>query len=374
MKKDDKIKKNVFLIVFIILCLLFIDLAGQAAYRLIKGRFTWDTYKQYGFDIFNIRIFTEFVEDDRLVTIKKNFTGEQDNWLIKTDANRFRIGKNKYFNNKENFVFLGDSVPFGWGVNGDINVPSKFYEIIKANLGDKYGVINAAIPSYSLYQSVKRYQFEINRKFPVKYVILQIYDPAANFASLGEKWDKRICWTSKNRLVSSRDIIKAHSCCERFMHKYSSLYHSLNSFIIKSKERKRALPAMLDLNDKKAFDFFEQENNSVLEELYSMLNKDNITFIILPVNLAKPLFDYNSQELLSLNPLYKATLTAIGSLNQSLKKFALSHKNVYYFDIESYFNKFNRKELFIDSCHLSEKGSQKQAEFIFEQLKNNNLL
>lgn len=367
-------KKSVFVIVFIILCLLFIDLAGQAAYRLIKGRFTWDTYNQYGFDIFNIRIFTEFTQDNRLVTMKNDFTGKQDSWLIKTDANRFRIGKNKYFSNKENFVFIGDSVPFGWGVDGNINVPSKFYEIIKANLGDKYGVINAAIPSYSLYQAVKRYEFEINRKFPVKYLILQIYDPAANFANLGKEWNKRICWTSKNRLISYKDMIKTHNCCERFMHKCSSLYHTWNSYMIKSKEKKEAPPEMLDLNDKKAFDYFEQENNSVLEELYSMLTKDNVALILLPVNLAKPLFDYNKQELFSVSPLYKATLTAIESLNQSLKEFALSHRNVYYFDIESYFNKFNRKELFIDSCHLSEKGAQKQAEFIFEQLKSNNLL
>lgn len=354
--------------------MFFIDFTGQAAYRLIKGRFTWDTYKQYGFDVFSIRFFTEFAEDDRLVTIKKNFVGMQDNWLVKSDANRFRIGKNRYFSDKENFIFLGDSVPFGWGVDGDLNVPSKFYELIKNDFGEKYGVINAAIPSYSLYQAVKRYQFEIDGKFPVKYVILQIYDPATNFANLGRKWNKKICWTSKNTVASFKDVVKSHSPCERFMHKYSFAYHSLYSFFAKMKERKNIKPALLDINDKKAFDLFEQENNLTLEELYSMLNKNNIPLIILPVNLAKPSFDYKEKELLLLTPAYRATLVAIGALNHTLKKFALSHKNVYYFDVESYFNKFDRSKLFIDSCHLNEEGARKQAGFILEQLKNNNLL
>lgn len=367
-------KKTIFWITLIATSLLIIDLTGQAAYRLIKGRFTWDTYEQYGFGVFNIRKFTEFVEDDRLVTIKKNFVGRQDAWQVKTDANRFRTGGNTYFSNKENFVFLGDSVPFGWGVDGDKNVPTKFYELIKNNPGVQYGVINAAVPSYSLYQAVKRYQLEIDGKFPVKCVVLQIYDPATNFASLGRKWNKRICWTSKNTLASFKDLIEAHSRLERFMHKYSFVYHSLYSFVAKMKERKEVFPALLDLNDKKAFDFFEQENNSVLEGLNSMLIKNNTALIILPVNIVKAHHDFSGQELASLNSGTRVALVAIDSLNQILKKFTLSHKNVYYFDVISYFSKLDKSRLFIDSCHLSEEGAQRQAEFILGQLKKNNLL
>lgn len=358
----------------IIFAFLLTDFSGQMLYRLIKGSFTWEVYEQYKFGVFNIKLFTEFVEDDRLVTIKKNFIGKRDEWQVETDANRFRIGKNRYFSNKENFVFLGDSVPFGWGVDGDKSVPSRFYELIKDLPGEKYGVINAAIPSYSLYQAVKRYQFEVEGKFPVKYVILQIYDPAKNFANLGRKWNKKMCWTSQNTIESFNDIIKAHSHCERFMHKYSFVYHSLYSLVLGIKERRSTFPALFDLNDNKAFDFFEQENNSVLEELNNMLTKNGATLIILPVNIVKALSDFRGQELDSLDLENRASLMAIDALNQTLKKFALSHKNVYYFDVISYFNKIGKDRFFIDSCHLTEEGAQRQAEFILGQLKVNNLL
>lgn len=367
-------KRNIFVVIFIALSLLIIDLAGQAAYRLIKGRFTWETYEQYGFGVFNIRLFTEFVEDDRLVTMKRSFSGKQDAWRIYTDGNRFRIGKGRYFNDKNNFVFLGDSVPFGWGIDGDKSLPSKFYELIEKEYGDRYGVINAAIPSYSLYQAVKRYQFEINGKFPVKYVILQIYDPATNFVNLGGKWNKRICWTSKNTLASFQDVIKAHNRLERFMHKYSFTYHSLYSFSAKIREKRNAFPVLLDLNDKKAFEFFERENIEVLEELNNMLIKEGIALIILPVNTVKTLHDFSEQELAALPAESRATLAAVDALNRILKQFALSNENVYYFDIMAYFNKLGKNGLFIDSCHLTERGAQKQAEFIMGELKVNNLL
>ncbi len=363
-------KKYIFGIILVVLIIFVTDFSGQVLYRLMKGRFTWDTYKQYKFSVFNIRPFTEFVEDDRLVTLKNNFIGKQYEWQVETDANRFRIGKNRYFSNKENFVFLGDSVPFGWGVDGGKSVPSKFYEMIKDLPGEKYGVINAAIPSYSLYQAVKRYQFEIDGKFPVKYVILQIYDPAANFACLGRKWNKKICWTSKNTIASFRDMVKAHSRFERFLYKNSSLYHSLYSLFLKIRERGENLPVPLDINDRKAFDFFEQENNSTLEELNSMLTKNKIALIILPINTAEALSDYKVHELGSSN----LHLMAIDALNQILKKFALSHKNVYYFDVISYFNRIGKGRFFIDNAHLTEEGAQKQAEFILDQLKVNNLL
>lgn len=367
-------KKYIFGIILLILAFFLTDFSGQLLYRLIKGRFTWEAYEQYKFGVFNIRMFTEFVEDDRLVTNKKNFIGKQDEWQVETDANRFRIGKNRYFSNKENFVFLGDSVPFGWGVDGDKSVPSKFYELIKDLPGEKYGVINAAIPSYSLYQAVKRYQLEVEGKFPAKYVILQIYDPASSFAYLGRKWNKKVCWASKDTIESFKAMIKAYNRCEHFTHKYSFVHYSLYSLVLKIGERRNAFPVLFDLNDSKAYDFFEQENNSVLEELNNMLTKNGATLIILPVNIVNTLPDFRGQELDSLDLKNKANLIAIDALNQTLKKFALLHKNVYYFDVIAYFNKIGKDGLFIDDCHLTEEGAQRQAEFILEQLKANNLL
>ena len=95
------------------------------------------------------------------------------NWGIVTDKYGFRKGNNK-LSKRNNIVLIGDSVLFGWGVNSENSVPRKLHDITINNEID-IGIINAAVPSYSLDQSLHRYIHEIyNKKIPHDLIILQI--------------------------------------------------------------------------------------------------------------------------------------------------------------------------------------------------------
>jgi hypothetical protein len=373
-------KKTSFFLIWLLLSILFVELSGQMLYRVLKGKFMWKDYNQYDLSVFNIRPFTEFVEDDRLVTNKKNFSTKIYGWEVKTDAYGFRVGTNEYSKKNFNIIFLGDSVPFGWGGSGEQNVPSKFYNLIKDKYSTKYGVINAAIPSYSLYQAIMRYRYEIYGKFPVKYVILQIYDPATQFVIWGKNWNEKICFTSKNTLLFFKDIANSRCRLQYFLCRYSFIYRSISTVLMKVDLEQKQISMQcsmspLDITDKRSFDYFEERNIFILEEFHALLKKNNISLIILPVNPTKPFQSYRRDEIEKLDPDMKSELIAVNKLNEILYKFASSHKGVYYFDIIGYFENIGRDGMFVDSCcHLSEKGAQKQAEFILEQLQANNLL
>ena len=125
--------------------IFFIFLLEIVAYSLSKFDNT---------EMFNIRSFTEKTNDKRLYTLKKNFFSNETeldgtntkDWEIYTSENGFRIGKNdKIKLKKDKFIFIGDSVPFGWGLNHDQTLPFFFQK-----MNQELTVLNGAIPSYSL--------------------------------------------------------------------------------------------------------------------------------------------------------------------------------------------------------------------------------
>ena len=311
-------KKTSFFLIWLLLSILFVELSGEMLYRVLKGKFMWKDYNQYDLSVFNIRPFTEFVEDDRLVTNKKNFSTKIYGWEVKTDAYGFRVGTNEYSKKNFNIIFLGDSVPFGWGGSGEQNVPSKFYNLIKDKYSTKYGVINAAIPSYSLYQAIMRYRYEIYGKFPVKYVILQIYDPATQFVIWGKNWNEKICFTSKNTLLFFKDIANSRCRLQYFLCRYSFIYRSISTVLMKVDLEQKQISMQcsmspLDITDKRSFDYFEERNIFILEEFHALLKKNNISLIILPVNPTKPFQSYRRDEIEKLDPDMKSELIAVNA-------------------------------------------------------------
>lgn len=383
-------KKILFWAILISLSVVSVDLLGNLAYRLIKGIFVCEIYKQT--NVFNVRPFTELVNDERVVTNKKDFScvAAQSNiythvpgnlkkfsWEIRTDAFGFRSGSNKYYKDKENIVFIGDSVPFGWGIDGNKSVPSEFYDILTENGLSAYGVINAAIPSYSLYQAVKRYEYEIKGQFPVKCVVLQIFDPASQFVMWGKSWNKDINWSSRDALVSSHELVdklRRKNYLISFLEKYSSIYHTVYALRLRIKKAPE-MPMQLELSDEAAFDAFRKTSLQILEDFYAILKKDKIPLVILPVNPLKHLFCYSADEFKKLDPRTQRMLVAVDRLNRVLLEFSEAHADVFYLDLVAYFYKIKPDGLFLkDALHLSEKGSETEARFIFDNLRLNKLL
>ena len=362
-------KKIVFSFILFFFAVFLFEGVGHILYRLTKGVFLWESENKRA-HVFRIREFTELVNDERFVTNKKNFTGNSEGFVIETDANGFRVGSNRYFSDKENIVFLGDSVPFGWGVDGAYSVPSLCYDMLKKNFPERYGVINVAIPSYSLYQAIQRYEIEIRGKYPVKVVILQTYDPVTQFVIWGRKWNERMSWTSGNTLLATKNILGEYNRGASFLNKYSMLFHMFITRILPQ----RGMSSHLKLTDQAAFDLFEKENLSLLESFYQLLQKDHATLVLVPMN---PMRQHPSCT----DTFVNKELVVINRLNEVFRKFASSKQDVYFFDVRSYFGQFEpieRRELFLnglhDGLHLSETGAPKQAAFIVQELLKNGLV
>ncbi len=348
-------KKFLFYLILIILTLVLTEATAQALYRIGYDQFVWETNKgnfTRAEEVFSVRDFIRLVDDRRYYVPKKNYRyvhpGSQT--VFTFDENGFREGLHTYSVDKNNIVFLGDSVPFGWKINDDQTLPSKFYELLaEGHTQAPYGVINAAVPSYSLDQAVQRYKRDIHRQFPVSHIFLQVYAPVPQFEAFGREWHRDLNWYTTQRLDAPPYPI----------FEYSALYWLIT-------ESKRAVISQnrgLRLDDSVASERFEAGNIRSLDQLRALAEEDGAQLILQPVNIPK----YAGE-----NEIHKA---AIRKFNEILKSYAEAHPDVYYFEVRSYLHDFNSTELFIDKCcHLSETGTELQANFLREQLITHYLL
>ena len=167
--KTSSNKKILFTFISFIFSVLLLDIGLQIIYVILKGNPAWDLQ-----NYFRMPDMTYIVNDGRFVSLKPNFEKVyNEKWTLITDSHGFRLGKNK-ISEKNNILFIGDSVPFGWGVNVEETIPEKLNDLLIMNNID-VGIINAAIPSYSLDQSVHRYIEEIKDKFPKFFLLSKIF-------------------------------------------------------------------------------------------------------------------------------------------------------------------------------------------------------
>lgn len=346
MKCIPKPRKTHFFVLLIFLgSILLIEIGLQTIYYVYRGRPTWKAT-----EIFNYSEFTYPTNDERYVSIKPNYiTGNSNGWSISTDNYGFRIGKQKP-SNVSNIVFLGDSVPFGYGVDSEDSVPSILHELL-LNKGIDVGIINAAVPAYSLDQSVQRYLKEIVNKFPSNVIILQIYDPVSQFVLMGREWEVSLNWTTFPRWYShyQSDICN-----------YSSLCYLFRRYI---GEKKDDMTDLLEIDDTIAFSNFKKSINESLNTLY-MAAVDAEKILLLPVTVPNKSWSNMSKE-------HRA---AISVLNSTLEEYAHSSDKILYVDTVSLFKNHDDEIIFIDRCcHLSSKGAELQAELIANELFNNKL-
>ena len=148
-------KKKIFYVIVIFFLLSLIEIIS---YGILK-------FHSVNKDLFILHDYTERTNDERLVTLKKNqdVYYKNENMSVITSSYRTRISsKEKNLKNIDDrdhikILFLGDSVPFGYGVDAENSIPYLFQ---KNN--NNYIAINGAIPSYSLAQSVARFKIEFN--------------------------------------------------------------------------------------------------------------------------------------------------------------------------------------------------------------------
>jgi len=338
-----QLKNSLFYIIIIIFLIFLIEIIS---YGIIK-------FYKIDRDLFSIREYTEKTNDERLVTLKKNYDVyyKNENMSVITSKYRTRISAEEKDLNKLNdqniskILFLGDSVPFGYGVDAEDSLPYLFQ---KNN--NNYIVINGAIPSYSLAQSVARFKIEFKNIKNLKYVYLQIYDPSSQYGSLGYKWKEGDNWTKK-----SNQLLRPYNLVDLKLPFYGEPYFYV--LIKKLIIRKKFVYLFFEPN-KESDERYKKHIVKELNKIYQEINNINAKLIIAPVTIP-------SHAISKINFYH---LRAVNMLNEVLKDF--SKKNVIFFDTISILRKESEDNFIDNCCHLSKKGADVVSSHLSTILNN----
>ena len=344
------IKATLYYLLMLLVILAAVELINQVLFFALHGQPVWSWAKV---EQFNIRSFTRPVNDARFVTMKPNVSTKIDEgwgirpWSLSTDMWGFRKGTHSTKPDCMNIVFLGASVPFGWGVPDTASLPSKvFDDLLEAH--DPSCVVNAAVPSYSLFQSVARYEHEIRGKIRTRALFLQIYDPVSQVLLLGPRWNPQANWTTERTFAISNSLARWSASFAILRMAFPRLaQNTLNSGV-----------EVLSLEDKETFERFRHAVHQELEHLHEMLRADGVHQLILG-SLAVPNHARNA-------PWFSAARRfVIDMQNEEFRQFAAVHRDVVYADTAALLNKFPDDEVFIDDCcHLTEHGNTLVAQYI----------
>ena len=310
-------------------------LAGEGAAQLL--RYARNARLPVATETFQVRSFTRLVPDARHVTAIPDSTyPDYGGWGISTDAYGFRRGAQRTEPDCPNVVFIGDSVPFGYGGPDGASMPSKLFERLqKAN--DSRCVINAAIPSYSLFQAVARFEHEIAGKFNVSVVYLQFFDPATQFSRFGAEWRPEIDWTTESVLVKKK-------------------WQPIASVeLIRDKLLRLDLISPID---ERSLGRYRLEIRRELERLHDLAVQAGVKqLIVAPITV--PSSSYRRWP--------PALRSAIDAANNELGQFAGKHEDTKFLDTIGLMKSYPEDDVFVDKCcHLTERGNDLVAEQIHQ--------
>jgi len=301
------------------------------------------------------------VLSDKNINLKKNVNSKIDDWVIYTDKNRLRVNSQNFNHNlKENvskIIFIGDSVTFGYGVDYNESIPG-----IIQNLNSSLLSVNAAVPSYSIVQSVEKFEKEFKYVKNIKYVFLKIYNPTDMYLMFGKKWSKELNWFNHLNFLNK----------DKFIYKYTNLpiWGEINFFKILRKIHIMYFFKTSEYNDNKrdrSSDLrFTNHIKDELNKLTSLLNNDTI-LILTPV--VSPYIINENLKSEKITDIEKSRIEIINLFNSQLLSF--KKQNVIFFDTIKILKQNNKKDLFIDECcHLSQLGSEIISQNLHIMLKN----
>lgn len=332
------------------------ELLAQLAFQLLPG--SSPVRRLANPKRFNIHRFTHLVGDDRVAVLTPGFRGEvlievadgeRRRWYLEIDQRGFRSGTDNGRRGRQVIAFVGDSVPFGWGIPDEATVPSRFEALLhRHGLGDM-GVLNAAVPSYTLHQAVEHFQRVVAGRYPLHSVVFQTFDPALQFSILGENWNPRISSATRSR-DSTRPLLGP---LEALLDK-SVLFGAGLRLAYSAAQPSSGTGPITDA----AWQRFDQANTNALVQLAEAARRHGARLLIVAVNPGPdPDAEYTDRE-----------RQAIGHFNELLANFAATQAGVDFFDVAEVFRAHPaRAALFLDPCcHLSEQGARVQAEQLLE--------
>lgn len=322
---------------FIIILIFFLELSSLIFLKLkIFKNFE---HSNLTFD------FTE-IDTNNLMNLKKNIA-INTKINIFTDENKLRVKENGYQTNLDNenpkIVFIGDSVPFGWGLNYSDSIPGHLEK-----LNNTYQIINASVPSFTPAQSTEKFLNEFSKVKNIKYVYISNFNPVDLYLLFGEKWNNKINWSNYINFLSE----------DLFFFKYKTfpLWGEINLFKIM---RKIYVLKFFEMPANKTYKRTLESDDMIINLYINQLKEikeikeKNIKFIFTPI--LTPIHLKNDLNLL--NNFEKNRIDLINKINLNIKNY--EHTDFVFLDLVSIMQDYNVSDIFIDDCcHLSSKGSE----------------
>ena len=346
-------KRIAFYVLLMCIVILSVEAASQLLFFARDGYFL---FQRGPHEIYNVRDFSVVTTDARGFTAIPNYTNPRYyGWSVSFDAFGFRRGtQTARSSGQPTIVFIGDSVPFGWGVSDKGSLPSLFFERLQEH-HMPFGVVNAALPSYALAQAVARYECEIHGRMAVDTMYLKIYDPASQLAVRGSRWQPSDNWM--NEPYVNKSFLSRHSATAVLGEKVGSRFNlnvgGANSFV-----------ETFDPHDTATTRRVYVHVRTELERLLALGQMDGARHLVVaPITLpAQSLNGHHSPR----------RLAAIELVNQGIEDFARAHHTeVIFADTISLLSRYPDADVFLDRCcHLSERGNALVADYLMTLLLN----
>jgi hypothetical protein len=299
---SGRLNKAIFTAIACLFVFISIEVTAQILYRIRYGQFLWETTKN-----FQVGGYMQRVADSRHITTVPNFSDPPTSTdFVSIDAYGFRRGAQTTIPECRNVAFIGDSVPFGLGVSDRDSMPSKFFEYLR-RANDSRCVINAAIPSYTLFQAIARFEYEILGKFKIDTVYLQVHEPVGGFNGFGAQWRPDMDAATTTNLKNPAQIVASIAIVRNALIHFGLLKASVY------KHEETFNPA-----DQRSLDFYKREIRRELEHLHDLIIQANARgLVVAPATVPSGPYQRTSQG-------YHIALEA---LNNELRQFAEAHKD-----------------------------------------------
>jgi lysophospholipase L1-like esterase len=346
-------KKLLFLLIVLAFFLALCEGALHCIHRWKHGTWLWCVE-----DNFKVG-YVDRIADRREYSLRRGFRDNEKG--ITVDEQGFRVTHPAAGADQPLLVCIGDSVPFGVGVRDDQTGPSHLARKLKQH-GSPLGVLNAGVPSYNFRQAMDRFRFDVLPGRKPAIVTLQAANDVSLLSSFREDWNPDLTWANQRFNISSRG---AH-------------YSSIGYIAHRAFDANRHLESPRTVGKWPATPIVQEMQKNLREFLATCRERD-IKVVVLPVD---PFYYQTKNQ--DKNPslpswqVYETYIVnwtdCIDEFNAALRQELALHKDAWFFDTRPIFDATDRREMYVDYIHYSDKGNAIVADELLRFLESKGCL
>lgn len=326
-------------------CLVFLEVLLQVHFRSANGQWLFATQSNFKVP------YVAPVSDRRHYVLKPGFRNES----ISINKLGFR-GKLPEKNDRQPLIcFIGDSVPYGAGVEDNETLPVHLERLLQRD-GLTVSVLNGGVPSYNLRQSLDRWRLDIAPRWKCSLIILNAANDVSLYDYYGESWTPDYTWANHRFGISAPS--------------WSGLAHYIRASFQNLSPTVKQLP----------INKFMKNLSEDFEDNLRWPQNQRIPIILLPVvpcyyaaDLVNAESSASCAGYKNYEEIAKKWQSKIEAVNIVLKNAATA-KGLHYLDTAAYLDGNGREGKFVDFIHFSDDGARAVARFIRDYIVQRKLL